>query len=212
MGSLFRAEPIWAGKSVVIVGGGESVTAAQCRLIAMARARNMVRVIALNDAVYPCWFADVAYACDRRWWEHHGSLPKFQGIKLGLEPTPFHDVHHMCNTGTSGFDPDPQALRSGGNSGYQALHLSAHLGAKRVILVGYDMKGRHWFGDHPPGVARAVSPNMGMRLREFSGLAPELAKRDITVVNATPGSALCHTVFPHVDLTKELPHAQNRIS
>lgn len=51
-----------------------------------------------------------------------------------------------------GLSGSKDSVRLGGNSGFQALGLALLFGAKRVILIGYDMQlteGRtHWHGDH----------------------------------------------------------------
>lgn len=47
------------------------------------------------------------------------------------------------------------AVGDGGNSGFQALNLAINWGAKRILLVGYDMtleNGEHWHGQHPKGL------------------------------------------------------------
>src|SRR3990167_6401454 len=78
------AESDWRGKTAVLVGSGESLTTERVRRIAIARAKDFIRVIAVNDAVYVCWFADIAYACDVKWWRYHGSLAGFRGEKYRL--------------------------------------------------------------------------------------------------------------------------------
>jgi hypothetical protein len=46
----------------------------------------------------------------------------------------------------------------------QAINLAVHLGAARIILLGYDLSparmGGHWFGDHPEPIP---SPYEGLR-------------------------------------------------
>lgn len=155
----------------------------------MARAAGRCRVIAVSDAVYPCWFADVAYSCDRRWWQHHLGLPSFGGLRISLEETPYRDVLTMKNTGTEGFDPDPGSLRSAGNSGYQALHLAAHFGIASAILVGFDLHGQRWFGEHPTKI-RMVNQKFETRVAEFEVLGRALKERGISVKNASYGSML----------------------
>src|SRR5690606_9521612 len=81
----WRATALFRGRPTVIVAGGPSLDLAQVRAVAMARAGDRIRVVAVNDAVYPCWFADIAYACDRKWWRYHNGLPGFPGRKLSLE-------------------------------------------------------------------------------------------------------------------------------
>lgn len=201
----WRADGSWNGRTVVIVGGGPSVTTAQVRAIGLARAADRIRVIAINDAVYPCWFADIVWGCDARWWRYHGTLPGFSGIKLALTDTgglpP--GVMLMKNTGEEGFDPDPWSVRTGRNGGYQALHVAVHMGATTVLLVGYDMQGQHWFGRHPAEVhPHAGNPAMHRRIYFFARLAPLLKERGVRVVNVTPGSAL--DAFERDDLETEL--------
>ena len=203
---LYRAEPIYEGRVVAVVGGGPSLSLPQVRMLGMARARGLIRVITLNDAVYPCWFSDIAYACDAKWWRHHCGVPGFEGMRLSLEENDHAD--RMVITGTTGFDPDPGALRTGGNSGYQALHLCAHLMPRRVILVGIDMAGTHWFGDHPPELWTRT-PDMQNRIRRFDDLKGPLAERGIEVVNASPNSAL--PTFPRGDLATELQRLEPKL-
>jgi hypothetical protein len=200
----WRAERKWAAETVVIVAGGPSLTLAQTRLIAMARERNLVRVIAINDAIYPCWWADIGYACDEKWWKYHGSLPAFAGERVSLEPTPFKSVLVAPRYAGGGIDPKGRALATGapgGNSGYQALQIAVHCGAARIILVGYDMRGKHWFGDHPIRVG-GVDPPFSDFIAAFVAIVPELERHKVKVLNASPKSEL--KCFPAVDLALEL--------
>ena len=180
--------PAWRGATVAIVATGPSFTAAQAR------------VIAVNDAIYPCWFADIAYACDAAWWAHHDGLPGFTGLKLSLldgtdpraKPCEVSGVWHIRSSGHEGFDPDRQHIRTGGNSGYQALHLALHLGAAKIVLVGFDMRDddgqAHWFGDHPREISRTRTPALWRD--RFTALADAAQHLGVTVVNASPGTAL----------------------
>jgi hypothetical protein len=199
---------IWNGKTVAIAAGGPSFTAAQARAIGMARARSRIKVIAVNDSVYPCWFADIAYASDAPWWRHHGNLPGFEGRRVGLrhedgpgrfvEPS---EIAFVEASGVEGYDARPGFVRHGGNSGYAALHLAAQLGAVRVILLGYDMHGEHWFGNHPDGVRRATV-DKSRWVRRFEALGAELRALGIEIANANPDSAI--RCFPFEDVDKLL--------
>lgn len=206
--AYWRPERLFEGFTVVIVGGGESFDATQARRIGMARSTGAVRVIAINDAVYPCWYADIAYACDAAWWRVHGPLSGFRGLRVTLEK-PVHDgILQLENTGNTGFDPEPGKIRTGGNGGYQMLHLCAHLGASKVILVGLDMHGGHWFGQHPQSLLRSTNhQTLSNRVTRFVEMAPHLAKRGIDVVNVSSRSRL--TVFRSGNLDIELRDSES---
>lgn len=102
-------------------------------------------------------------------------------------------VYRYRFTGLNGFDPAPDCLRSGNNSSYAAIHLAAHLGARKIILLGVDMKhgpdGRtHWHeGYGRPHLQHTLDVQMRPH---FDHLVKPLAERGITVVNANPESAL----------------------
>ncbi|TCU34146.1 hypothetical protein EV129_113131 [Rhizobium azibense] len=189
---------------VVIVAGGPSVTVSDVRTIGMARAAGKCTVIAVNDAVFPCWFADHLHACDRRWWIENSGVPGFRGFKTSLETVPFHDVKVLRNTGIDGYDPQLGCLRSGSNSGYQAVHLAAHLGAKKIILLGLDYSDdgarMHWFGHHRPGMDKHSNVVEWRRL--LQDLTEILNGMGIQILNAGIKSTL--TWLPRIDLGQEL--------
>lgn len=188
---------------IVCVASGPSLSLKQVWCLGQARSRNLCRVIAVNDAIFPCWFADIGYACDKQWWTERHGVPGFRGIKLSLEPTGFHDVRHLKNTGLKGFDERPGHVRSGGNSGYQAVHEAAKL-ASRIILVGYDYSDKgareHFFGPHPKHMDK--SSNTTSWLECLKDLTTELSKRRVQVVNATLTSNI--TWLPRPDLATAL--------
>ncbi len=197
---------LWPGATVACLGGGPSL---RRRQVAAVRGRG--RVIAVNDAWRLAPWAEVLYACDWRWWLKHEGVPGFAGLKVTLSNSRGHlddypDIKVVENTGTEGLERAPTGVRTGRNGGYQAINLAVHLGARRVLLLGYDMKpdarGRtHWFGDHAdwptrPGVFA------GVMLPHFAGLARELQALGVEVLNCTPTSAL--EAFPKVALEQAL--------
>lgn len=182
------------GQTVVCIGGGPSLTRAQVEACA-----GLVK-IGINDA-YRVAELDVLYACDPEWWDVHQGVSSFSGPKVTLSEKAArkHGLLWMRNTGQHGYDPDPTALRTGQNGGYQALHLAVHMGARRVLLLGYDMKRSsptHWFGDHPEGLNNH-SPYRDF-LRAFPTIVEPLRELGVEVINCTPGSAL--EAFPRMDL------------
>lgn len=100
----------------------------------------------------------------------------------------------------AGLCKTPWVVHHGRNSGYQALNLAYHLGASKIVLIGYDMQTDgakvHWHGDHPKGLqnARTIDRWAGY----FPALAADLEQEGVEVVNCTIKTAL--DCFPRADL------------
>ena len=203
--NLWVPIPIFKNCTVAILGGGPSLTQNQVNAV------DKYPVIAINDAYKLAPWANILYGCDAKWWKWNE--PFFRGTKVGLKwdavKGVFHsgwndverrDVLALASTGVDGLEDAPNGLRTGTNSGYQAINLAVHLGAKRILLLGYDMKssgGRsHWFGEHPD----KVEPPYSTMLMHFPSLVEPLKKRGVEVINCTPDSAL--NVFKKMDLGK----------
>lgn len=156
------------------------------------RAEGLLR-IAVNDAYLLVPNAEVLYATDHGWWKQHGGCKDFAGAKIGYGTRQAADVIALQSSGVTGYDPRPGWIRVGNNSGCAAIHLAAHLGMRRIFLVGFDMRridGKlHFFGDHPHK-PKPQAPDFPGWIRNIILLARELAVRGIEIVNHTPGSAL----------------------
>ncbi len=162
------------------------------------------RIIAINDAFRLAPWADLLYFADRRWWDGPQGRQSDVERSLVARIVTCSDAPgclHLRNTGIEGFEPAPGNIRTGNNSGYQAIHLAIHLGVSRIVLFGYDMRvsghQTHW-GERPEGhtpedFARTL---VDLMLPLFRGLVRPLADRGIEVTNASPGSAL--TLWPVV--------------
>ncbi len=197
---------MWDGETVVCLGGGPSL--AQHDVDAC---RGRARAIAINDAYLKAPWADVLYFCDRRWFEWHRNGPHFQAfegvtVTLDAEVAGHHpEIKWLRDSGRLGLETDPTGLRTGRNGGYQAINLAVHLGAARIVLLGYDMKpaadGRtHWHGGHPVPVKETVFARV--MLPCFPSLVAPLRDLGVEVLNATPVSAL--SVFPMMSLAEAL--------
>ena len=203
---------VWPGETIVCIGTGPSLTSDQVN-----ECRDNCRTIVVNDAYKLAPWADVLYSCDARWWIWHNQAPNFLGVKVGLawdgttgkmypqwHQQNLGQIRKLASTGDAGLEiVDPRGLRNGRNSGYQAINLAVHLGAGRVVLLGYDMKRtngkNHFFGDHP---GKVPAPPFGKFRRAFKSLKNPLKDLGIDVLNATPGSAL--NTFPMVDIEEAI--------
>lgn len=188
----------WSDGPTVIAATGESLSQ-------LESIRGKARLLAVSDACYLAPWADAMYACDGKWWKEHKGCPDFPGPKwtqdlaaaeeFGLNYIPIEK--NRAGAHLPGFSRDPRFIRAGGNSGYQALNLAVLFGAKRIILLGFDMKTvkkKHFFGDHPGTLNRAH--NYQMWIDAFREGAKDIS--DIEVLNCTPGSAL--DAFPKANI------------
>jgi hypothetical protein len=198
---VFAPGSIWAGETAVVVAGGPSVSLRQVRAIGMARSNDRCRVVAVSDAVYPCWFSDILFSSDAKWWDHHGGVPGFKGQRVSRNCLGRYGVDYLRETGAEGFDPEPGTVRHGSNSGHQAVHLAAQLGAARIVIVGIEFTDKdfardHWFGRHP-GRMDMCSDTAAWR-KHFRVLTDALQARQVSVLNASPASTV--NWLPHFDL------------
>lgn len=104
----------------------------------------------------------------------------------------------------SGFTDELDTINGGGNSGFQAIHLAATFGAKRIVLLGYDMQrteGKmHWHGRH---WGRLPNGNgFPSWIRQMGPLAKDLRGRGISVINCSRVTAL--RCFPRTSLENAL--------
>lgn len=159
-------------------------------LVASSGASSVV----INNTFQLAPWADMLYGADSDWWTYHAQTAlKFAGLKVTAHASvPFRQVMELRTTGKEGFDPDPSAVRTGGNGGATAVHIAAHAGAARILLCGFDMRGagQHWHGEHPAPLRSTAEHTYRNWIRRFGVLAAELKTRGIEVINCTPGSAL----------------------
>lgn len=170
----------------------------KCRVIAISNQAIEHEVAGVKYPALAPW-ADVLYSADGKWWMYHREKAlKFSGLKVTIRNTlAFDEVMFLEYSSQAPFDPRPTHLVSGGNSGYQAVHLAAHYGAKRILLCGFDMrqveKKKHWFGSHPE---RLDSPQNYRRwITNFECLHTALKQRGLEVINCTPKSGLSSIPF-----------------
>jgi hypothetical protein len=195
-------EKAWSNATVAILAGGWSLTQAD-----VDACRDRARVIAIKNTIELAPWADVLYACDSKWWKAWPETASFAGPKYGLETVRGRaDVTVLRQGVQSGLEEDPGALATGQNSGYQAINLAVHLGASRIVLLGYDMRpssnGQHrWHVTHRyhNGI---IAPPYQQFLRHFASLIEPLARLGVSVINATPSSAL--DTFPKMTLAEAL--------
>lgn len=74
------------------------------------------------------------------------------------------------------------------NSGVLALECAKRLGATRILLLGFDMRGSHFFGQYTNGLRNTAPHQRQQHMRQYAEWAR--LNKAVEVVNCTAGSAL----------------------
>lgn len=187
------------GETVAVLASGPSMSQAVADQVRAAG----IKAIAVNTTYRLAPWAWLLHAADARWWQQNPDALRFAGHKSSCEEVP--GVGFIERSGKDGFDWRPGYIRTGGNSGYQAIHLAAQAGAARVLLCGMDFRKTggesHWHGDHPAPLQNTDAEVYLGWLRHFPALVRELPA-GCEVVNCTPGSAI--DCFRRATLEEEL--------
>jgi hypothetical protein len=198
---LWCVPPAWAGEIAVCIASGPSL-----RLEDIEACRDRARIIAVNENWRLAPLADVLFAADSAWWRERGpSRDEFGGLRVttALDRAP--GVHRLgWSRGIGSVSRDPDRLGLGGNSGYQALNLADLFGARRILLLGYDLKpgsdGRaHWHGDHGKTLR---NPKPAQFKHWLGAFAQAAGKFRAEIINCSPCTAL--TCFPRLSLEDAL--------
>lgn len=170
----------------VVLATGESLSPEQVAHVKSAHDEHRCKAVAVSNAYQLASWADALVSNDMRWWREHPLALKFAGRRF-------------CGgdyKGTERLVPSPM-FPSGTNSGLQGMRVALLLGATRIILLGLDMKGTHYFGRHPANLRNSSPGDFHRMLQQFSRW-----RSDAEVINCSPGSAL--TCFKTAILTEVL--------
>lgn len=192
--------PNWKGDTVAILASGPSLR----EFIRTGSIFNgKVRTIAVNSSIFAAPAADVCFALDFMWWKvhHHAvrrdsraacwTVDRSAAERFGLN---FTRAAHNAGLGETRLHPN-------GNGGAAAINFATLAGAKRILLLGLDMKPgengeKHW---HPPHPKPCVQAQLFEEwLYKLESVARDAEKMGVEIVNCTPDSAA--TMFPTANL------------
>lgn len=200
----WKPQQWWAGQDAFIIGGGPSLREFDWRRLIPFLTVGCNDAYQLGPSVCTiCMFSDL------NWYQQH--------LKRGIKEFPnpvitnqssLHEseIENVLTMERSSNGPSRTALGWGGNTGYSAINLALILGARRVFLLGFDMKRvkrkTNWH-DQNVGVPNDASYHRFIQGFEqsvelFAKVFPE---REI--INITPDSEL--NVFPKADLDDYIP-------
>ena len=138
---------------------------------------------AITSAFELAPWADFIAATDGGWWRKYPEVKQLAGRKYTM-----HEVRRVERVKVPGY----VAV----NSGVLGLECAKKHGATRVLLLGFDMHGSHYFGPYRNGLANTSEAKRRMHLTQYARW--KRANPAIEVINCTPGSAL--TCFPKASL------------
>lgn len=164
----------------VVIASGPSLTDEDVAYVKQARDDGRIKgVIAVsNVGLDKAPWADILVSHDSAWWVSYPESLKFAGRRIsrrGFRDTEQYAAQHH-----------PQGINSGLFGMYVARDV---VEAKKIILLGFDMQGSHYFGNHNKIYNHKPLPNPNKvkfsqfinQFKRFSGCE---------VVNCTPGSQL----------------------
>lgn len=188
----------------VICASGPSMAGVDLQLLRRFRSW---RVLAVNCTHLLVPWADAMYAGDGQWWDrYHVEVEDFRGEKWTWSEHAAlrYRLNRVRRAEGQGLCRKRLEVHSGGNSGYQAVNLAFHFGARRMVLLGFDMHrnaGGHWHGEHD-GMLSAPANHLPVWRQAFGRMAFDLRAEGVQVINATEGTAL--DCFPRMPLAEAL--------
>jgi hypothetical protein len=157
-------------------------------------------VIGINASYMIGDWMKVIFFGDKGFFEsHRRSLAKYPGLVVTCAQPNSHrygdyGIKVVKRDGMkAGISPDPNTVRWNHNSGAAAISLAYHLGAKRINLLGFDMKRdevsnkTHW---HAAYNKTLKDKTFERHLRGFPQIAADAKKLGIEVINVSPESAI----------------------
>lgn len=205
----WSAPRLWPGRTFVILASGPSLTDHDIETVRQSHAKGGVIAIAVNSTFRKAPWSDLIYGCDAKWWKHNPDAVAFPGLKVSIEADVPSGVRHLRyrEPRITGLDLDPGYLATGNNSGYQAINLACHLGAARILLLGFDCgadpTGKlHWHGDHPAPLRNPDDTLFAKWRQAFDTLPPALAGIGVEIVNCSRRTTIA--AFARADLETTL--------
>lgn len=175
------------GRTVVCIGSGPSLTAADCELV---RASGLP-TIAINNAWESARFAEIIFGGDYAWWLNNPQALEAPAQKWTSSASA-RDKYGLLYFKPTG--PD-------WHGGLRVIQLAEHLGAAKGILLGYDCtvrRGTHFHGKH----LKTSNPTEGVCMGWRKQLHAYAKQVRIPVVNCSRHTVL--KAFPLSTLEAEL--------
>lgn len=228
---IWRVPRMWEGADVWILGGGPSIpkqfgipdSVVQSVLDGATPPSvyspymsviHDKHVIGINMAYrIGTWMDMIVFGDTGFFLREQKGLSEFPNLKVSLNPgtrqEPWVKYMSRDTSHTKGISSKPGNVSWNGNTGAAAIGIAVQAGAKRIILLGFDMKMgdnkfQHWHDLYNKG---QLAVNDQRRLRKlpfdrhlagFPVIAEDAKALGVTILNACPDSAI--QCFPKVSV------------
>lgn len=195
---------MWEGRTVAILASGPSMSQYAADKVHAAG----LPAIAINTTFRLAPWADILYGADAAWWHHTPGALEFAGLKVSCE-----EVRGALTMPRAkeivGYTDDPNCVHTFGHSGAQAIQIAAKAGARCILVLGMDMDGSHWHGDHPAPLRKTHTDQFQIWCDRMQTLARELDTRGVEVINCSQVSRL--TCWLKLSLEKAIACAEHAV-
>lgn len=202
---------VWEGSTVFVIGGGPSVGDHDLTTL------HHQRVVGVNNAYQLGEWVDFVFFGDKKWWKwHYKELTKWPKlIVTNIPPDKLSVPNRVKRTQrrSSGWSVKQDVVSWNGNSGFAAINFAGLLGARRIVLIGFDMTSKasdkglqyHWHPEHPAPVHLRTSEDDFVRfMGNVDHIVNGARKNGIELLNASLISAIPDEKIPKIDLQEFL--------
>ena len=221
---IWQVPQIWEGGDVFILGGGPSIIKQfdipESLVMDVLTKKKPIsvyseylsllhnkHVIGVNTSFLIGEWVDFIFFGDNGFLlQNQCELAEHIGLKISCHPQTekYNWIKYVCRDKSKvrGISTNPKAISWNGNSGASAINIAIHTGAKRIILLGFDMKlddskKQHWH-NHYNKYGQPVVDTRHKRhtlpfdrhLRGFPEIAKDAKKIGVEILNANPDSAI----------------------
>lgn len=187
------AIPDWSDNPVCVCASGPSAPDI------LRRVCGYMRVIVVNRTFEIAPWADALYAADSGFWMVYSGARKFEGLKFAPDISckrhcPSVDLLHPLRVNGAIINRMVFApigtIGGGGHSGFQAINLAIHTGAREIYLAGFDYLDHHWHEDHPTSLRNPDAPTVTKWCSVLDAQSDDIKSHGIIIKNMSLRSRL----------------------
>lgn len=138
-----------------------------------------LNVVAVSDVYRLAPWANALASQDKQWWRERPEALKFEGPKFCGATEPPSGVQRL------------PGIQTGSNSGVLGIRVAReNFGATKIILLGFDGHGTHFFGPHTGRLKNTSEMWRKVHMEQHRQEAHACRWFKVQVWNCTPGTAI----------------------